>query len=354
MERQQLENECNGGQEDALAEESRYHVLQSLLSITEARAQRVRQEERFGRVSALSGRFSRRPGHWRRHPSTSVLRRKQASVGDGTEREGSEESAALLSRRRSAPLVLCAANGSARAVGRALLTDQPAHEFPVGRHWLVTRPTNASGYQLLRRVLSFPRDLTSCGPCTRRTLAPSAIAPEETKLRASPGIHIESFCRRTDGRRWEKGEGRLLPEFQCYRDLYEHKLRQQEALSKQLRRQQRSIKEKEAGCTVQRKMFAGLHALLRCKADLALHKRTVGAGVDGGGMFGGVGGAGEGGRRGSTGAGSGRHRGGRGFAGAGGGVDEAYLKAIDAQAGIGISGARVGGAPDIMTLDDRD
>ena len=45
--------------------------------------------------------------------------------------------------------------------------------------------------------------------------------------------------------RWEKGEGRLLPEFQCHRDLYEHKLRQQEALSKQLRRQQRSIKENE-------------------------------------------------------------------------------------------------------------
>lgn len=49
--------------------------------------------------------------------------------------------------------------------------------------------------------------------------------------------------------RWEKGEGRLLPEFQCHRDLYEHKLRQQEALSKQLRRQQRSIKENEGAVT---------------------------------------------------------------------------------------------------------
>lgn len=46
VERQQLERECNSSQEDALNEESRYHFLQSLCSITEASAQRVRQEER--------------------------------------------------------------------------------------------------------------------------------------------------------------------------------------------------------------------------------------------------------------------------------------------------------------------
>lgn len=49
VERQQLEHQCNGGQDDALAEESRYHFLQSLCSITDARVQRVRQEERYSK-----------------------------------------------------------------------------------------------------------------------------------------------------------------------------------------------------------------------------------------------------------------------------------------------------------------
>lgn len=47
VERQQLEHECNTSQEDALTEESRYHFLQSLCSITEARLQGVRQDERY-------------------------------------------------------------------------------------------------------------------------------------------------------------------------------------------------------------------------------------------------------------------------------------------------------------------
>lgn len=46
VERQQLEHECNSTQEDALAEESRYHFLQSLCSITEAKLRSVRQDER--------------------------------------------------------------------------------------------------------------------------------------------------------------------------------------------------------------------------------------------------------------------------------------------------------------------
>ncbi|CAN0537131.1 unnamed protein product, partial [Scytosiphon promiscuus] len=86
--------------------------------------------------------------------------------------------------------------------------------------------------------------------------------------------------------RWEKGEGRLLPEFQCHRDLYEHKLRQQEALSKQLRRQQRSIKENEGGSTVQRRMFGGLHVLLKSKPNPVAKSLAGGdpdEGVSGGG-----------------------------------------------------------------------
>lgn len=46
VERQQLEHECNTSQEDALSEESRYHFLQSLCSITDARLESVRRDER--------------------------------------------------------------------------------------------------------------------------------------------------------------------------------------------------------------------------------------------------------------------------------------------------------------------
>lgn len=168
--------------------------------------------------------------------------------------------------------------------------------------------------------------------------------------------------------RWEKGDGRLLPEFQSYRDLYEHKLRQQEAMSKQLRRQQRSIKEDEAGNTKQRKMFASLRDLLRCKLNVAGRSKVDVEQRDGpGDLFGGFSGAGDdGGRQGNSGvaagagkAGSGgmfvgiagRGAGGAGGAGAGG-VDEVYLKAVEAHASsVFTKGSRHGGAPDIMTLD---
>lgn len=67
-----------------------------------------------------------------------------------------------------------------------------------------------------------------------------------------------------------------------------------------------------------------------------------GAGTGGGDVFGS---GGLGGRaRGGGGAGGGA--GGKRFIGNSGGIDEAYLKAIDAQSGRG------GGAPDIMTLED--
>lgn len=134
-----------------------------------------------------------------------------------------------------------------------------------------------------------------------------------------------------------------MPEFQCYRDLYEQKLRQQEALSKQLRRQQRSIKENEEGSTTQRKMFGGLHSLLKCKLNLAAGAAGRAGVVDG--LTGGISSGERGGVR--------RGGGGRGFMG-GGGVDEAYLNAINAQSGRAGGGRYGGGAPDIMTLDDRD
>ncbi|CAN0046252.1 unnamed protein product, partial [Hapterophycus canaliculatus] len=147
----------------------------------------------------------------------------------------------------------------------------------------------------------------------RQQLEHECNTSQEDALSEESRYHfLQSLCSITDARlesvrqdeRWEKGEGRLLPDFQCHRDLYEHKIRQQEALSKQLRRQQRSIKENEAGSsTNQRRMFGGLHALLKCKAALGAGGERVG--VDS--VLGGGGGR--------------------------GGMDEAYLKAIDAQQG---------------------
>ena len=75
-------------------------------------------------------------------------------------------------------------------------------------------------------------------------------------------------------------------------------------------------------------MFSGLHVLLKVKTELAA--KGQGCGIHGAGF-------GQGGRITS-----------------GGGVDEAYLKAIDAQTrgSSRCSGrGRGGGAPDIMTLD---
>ncbi|CAM9370810.1 unnamed protein product [Ectocarpus sp. 13 AM-2016] len=184
----------------------------------------------------------------------------------------------------------------------------------------------------------------------RQQLEHECNTSQEDALAEESRYHfLQSLCSITEARlqsvrqdeRWEKGDGRLLPEFQCHRDLYEHKLRQQEALSKQLRRQQRSIKENEGSSTVQRRMFGGLHALLKCKVAL----NGGGAGDDLLGDGGGVS----------------RSKGGRGGGGAGagrGGMDEAYLKAIDAQGGGGGGGGGGGrgggGAPDVMTLEDRD
>lgn len=51
--------------------------------------------------------------------------------------------------------------------------------------------------------------------------------------------------------KWEAGDGRLLPEFKSYKELYQNKISQQESLSKQLRKQQKSIKENEAQYTEQ-------------------------------------------------------------------------------------------------------
>jgi hypothetical protein len=45
---------------------------------------------------------------------------------------------------------------------------------------------------------------------------------------------------------WRTGNGRLLPDFMSLKDLYEHKLDQDELLLKSLRMEQRKMKENES------------------------------------------------------------------------------------------------------------
>lgn len=65
--------------------------------------------------------------------------------------------------------------------------------------------------------------------------------------------------------KWESGDGRLLPDFKTYKELYQNKIGQQEGLSKQLRKQQKGLKENEAVHSEQRKHFMDLKALLALK-----------------------------------------------------------------------------------------
>ena len=44
---------------------------------------------------------------------------------------------------------------------------------------------------------------------------------------------------------WQNGNEKMLPDFKCLRDLYDHKLRQQEQLTKQLRIEKRVLREDE-------------------------------------------------------------------------------------------------------------
>ena len=45
--------------------------------------------------------------------------------------------------------------------------------------------------------------------------------------------------------KWTAGQGRLLPEFQNFQELYQNKIAQQESLSKQLRKQHRKLRRKQ-------------------------------------------------------------------------------------------------------------
>lgn len=68
---------------------------------------------------------------------------------------------------------------------------------------------------------------------------------------------------------FEKGSGRLLRDIKSFQELYKHKVAQQESLTKELRKQQKTLKANTADHNAQREQFEGLLKLLSCKVKLA-------------------------------------------------------------------------------------
>lgn len=62
---------------------------------------------------------------------------------------------------------------------------------------------------------------------------------------------------------------RLLRDIRSFQELYKHKVAQQESLTKELRKQQKTLKSSAPAKKQQREMFEGLMQLLACKARLA-------------------------------------------------------------------------------------
>mmetsp|Transcript_19163 Transcript_19163/g.20774 ORF Transcript_19163/g.20774 Transcript_19163/m.20774 type:complete len:714 (-) Transcript_19163:78-2219(-) len=70
-------------------------------------------------------------------------------------------------------------------------------------------------------------------------------------------------------KKWQSGQGRLVRDFACLKDLYNNKLTQQEQLTKQLRKRQKELKENSNALTNQKSNFANLQLLLDAKVKLA-------------------------------------------------------------------------------------
>lgn len=56
-------------------------------------------------------------------------------------------------------------------------------------------------------------------------------------------------------KQWQSGQGRLMRDFASLKELYAHKLTQQEALTKQLRKRQKELKENSGALTNQKTNF---------------------------------------------------------------------------------------------------
>jgi intraflagellar transport protein 81 len=75
---------------------------------------------------------------------------------------------------------------------------------------------------------------------------------------------------------FEKGNGRLLRDIKSFQELYKHKVAQQESLTKELRKQQKTLKSNTADHHAQRDMFESLFMLLQCKVKIATQQTHSG------------------------------------------------------------------------------
>eukprot|EP00602_Paraphysomonas_sp_CaronLab_P003299 CAMPEP_0185020342 /NCGR_PEP_ID=MMETSP1103-20130426/2928_1 /TAXON_ID=36769 /ORGANISM="Paraphysomonas bandaiensis, Strain Caron Lab Isolate" /LENGTH=652 /DNA_ID=CAMNT_0027551173 /DNA_START=130 /DNA_END=2088 /DNA_ORIENTATION=+ len=66
-------------------------------------------------------------------------------------------------------------------------------------------------------------------------------------------------------KKWNEGNGRMLRDFASFKELYAHKIAQQEQLTKQLRKQQKELKENAVVMTNQKSNFNNLQRLLSAK-----------------------------------------------------------------------------------------
>lgn len=83
-----------------------------------------------------------------------------------------------------------------------------------------------------------------------------------TNLIAISRIKLE---RLEQEKKWQQGDGRMMRDFKCFKDLYAHKLTQQEQLTKQLRKRQKELKENSGALTNQKSNFLSLQRLLEMK-----------------------------------------------------------------------------------------
>lgn len=56
-------------------------------------------------------------------------------------------------------------------------------------------------------------------------------------------------------KKWQAGDGRMMRDFAHFKDLYAHKLTQQEQLTKALRKKQKELKENSGVMTNQKTIF---------------------------------------------------------------------------------------------------
>lgn len=68
-------------------------------------------------------------------------------------------------------------------------------------------------------------------------------------------------------KKWNEGHGRMLRDFASFKELYNHKIAQQEQLTKQLRVKQKELKENAMSMTRQKQNFLSLQKLLQAKMN---------------------------------------------------------------------------------------